>query len=123
MASDSVPTTATLQGFSPPPGATVAIRIEVTAPVNISSFAARQKVSQFVVQEISTQLRGEPPDLLVGERLCWSVPVVLTSPARGVVGRVGEILVDASTGELLADSDTVRRIADESERLAQRSPL
>jgi hypothetical protein len=68
-------------------------------------------------------LRGDPPDLHVGERLCWSVPVVLTSPVRGAVGRVGEILVDASTGELLTDADTVPRISDNAERLAQRSPL
>ena len=95
----------------------------MTAPLNVTAFVARQKVTRFVISEISTQLRGEAPDLNVGERLCWSVPVVLTSPARGSVGRVGEILVDAATGELLADADAVRRIADNAERLAQRSPL
>jgi hypothetical protein len=101
----------------------VAIRIDVTAPVNITPFVARQQVTRFVVQEISSQLRGDPPNLNVGERLCWSVPVVLTSPVRGAVGRVGEILVDAVTGELLADADTVQRIAEYAERLAQRSAL
>jgi hypothetical protein len=114
---------ATLQGLSPPQGATVAIRIDVTAPINITPFVARQQVTRFVVQEISSQLRGDTPDLNVGERLCWSVPVVLTSPARGAVGRVGEIMVDAVTGELLADADTVQRIAEYAERLAQRSAL
>jgi hypothetical protein len=101
----------------------VAIRIDVTAPVNITPFVARQKVSQFVIREISSQLRGDSPDLNVGTRLCWSVPVVLTSPARGVIGRVGKILVDADTGELLADADSVQRIAEHAERLAQRSAL
>lgn len=101
----------------------MAIHIDVTAPINITPYVARQKVTQFVGLEISSQLRGDPPDLNVGTRLRWSVPVVLTSPARGVVGRVGEILVDAATGELLADADTVPRIADNAERLAQRSPL
>jgi hypothetical protein len=114
---------ATLQGLSPPQGATVAIHIDVTAPLNITPFVARQSVTQFVLQEVSSQLRGEPPDLHVGTRLCWSVPVVLTSPARGVVGRVGEILVDASTGEVLANAHTVQRLADNAERLAERSPL
>jgi hypothetical protein len=113
----------TFQGLSPPEGATVAIRIDVTAPVNITPFVARQKVTGFVIREISSQLRGHSPDLNVGERLCWSVPVVLTSPARGLVGRVGEILVDATTGELLTDGETVERIAEHAERLAQRSPL
>jgi hypothetical protein len=112
-----------LQGLAPPLGATVAIRIELTAQVNITPFVAQQKVTQFVIMEISSQLRGATPDLNVGDRLCSSVPVVLTSPARGVVGRVGEILVDATTGEVLADADTVQRITDHAERLAQRSPL
>ena len=105
-----------LQGLSPPQGATLAIRIELTAQANITPFVAQQKVTQFVITEISSQLRGDTPDLNVGERLCWSVPVVLTSPARGNVGRVGEILVDAVTGELLADKDAVQRIADNARR-------
>jgi hypothetical protein len=110
-------------GATLPEGASVAIHIDVTATANVTAFVARQKVTQFVVTEISNQLRGEAPDLIVGDRLTWSVPVVLTSPARGVVGRVGEVEVDANTGELLLDKDGQRRIADNAERLAQRSPL
>jgi hypothetical protein len=112
-----------LQGVSLPQGATLAIRIELTAQANITPFVAQQKVTRFVITEISSQLRGDTPDLHVSERLCWSVPVVLTSPARGNVGRVGEILVDAVTGEVLADADAVQRMAEHAERLAQRSPL
>jgi hypothetical protein len=104
-----------VSGLPMPPGATLDIRIEMTAQVNVTAFVARQKVTQFVVTEISTNLRGETPDLHIGDRLCWSVPVVLTSPARGVVGKVGEILVDATTGEVLADAEAVRRIHEDAE--------
>jgi hypothetical protein len=112
-----------LPGLAPPHGAALAIRIELTAQVNITPFVARQKVTRFVVMEISTQLLADTPELVVGERLCWSVPVVLTSPARGVVGKVGQILVDATTGELLVDEDTVRRMTEDAHHLAERSPL
>lgn len=112
-----------VQGSVVPEGATLAVRIEMTAQVNITPFVARQKVTQLVIMEISSQLRADPPDLHVGERLCWSVPIVLTSPARGVVGRVGEVLVDVTTGEVLADAETMRRIADNAKHLAERSPL
>jgi hypothetical protein len=115
--------TATFQGAALPEGATVSIRIELTAQVNITPFVARQKVTRFVITEISTQLLGETPELSVGERLCWSVPVVLTSPARGIVGKVGDIRVDATTGELLVDEETVPRMTDDARRLAERSPL
>jgi hypothetical protein len=91
--------------------------------VNITPFVARQKVTGFVLQEISDHMRGEQPDLVVGDRLCWAVPVVLTSPIQGVVGKVGEILVDATTGELLVEQDTVQRMSDAADRLAERSSL
>jgi hypothetical protein len=60
--------------------------------------------------------------LIVGKRLCWSVPVLLTFPDRGVVGKVGEILVDAATGELLVDEAAVQRMTEDADRLAERSP-
>ena len=112
-----------LPSLTPPQGASVAIRIELTAQVNITPFVARQKVSGFVILEIGDRLRGDQPELIVGDRLCWSVPVVLTSPSRGVIGKVGEILVDATTGELLVEKDTVQRISDDADRLAERSAL
>ena len=114
---------ANIHAVQVPTGATVDIKIEVTAQINITAFVARQKVTQFVVSEISNQLCGDTPDLHVAERMCWSVPVVLTSPQHGTIGRVGELLVDAQTGELLADAGTVQRIAADAQRLAQRSPL
>ena len=72
---------ANIGGVQVPPGATVDIHIHISAPVNITPFIARQKVAAFVLSEISTQLLADTPVLNVGERLFWSVPVVLTSPA------------------------------------------
>lgn len=112
-----------IQGLQVPEGAKLDINISLSAQANITAFVARQKVTQLVIQEVSTQLRGAAPDLLVGDRLCWSVPVVLTSPAKGDLGRVGEIQVDATTGEILADALVLEGIAQHAELLARRSPL
>ena len=112
-----------LPGVQLPAGAMVDIHVHVSAPVNITAYVARQKVNGFVILEISDHMRGEQPELIVGDRLCWSVPVVLTSPTRGVVGKVGEIRVDATTGELLMEQDTVQRMRDDADRLAERSSL
>jgi hypothetical protein len=114
---------AKISGVQVPSGATVDIHIHITAPVNVTPFVARQRVNTFVISEISTQLLADTPELSVGERLCWSVSVMLTSPARGVVGKVGDILVDAGTGELLVNDELVRRMTDDARRLAERSPL
>lgn len=110
-----------IPGLTPPEGATVAIHIELTARANITPFVARQKATEFVVRDISSQLRGAAPDLHISDRLRWSVPIELTFPDRGVVGCVGELLVDATTGEVVADAATVQRIADHAEQLARRA--
>lgn len=112
-----------IQSAQVPAGATVDINIHLTAPINVTAFVARQKVTQFVMSEISNQLCGDTPDLHVGERLCWSVPVLVTSPQCGTLGRVGEILVDANPGELPADADMIQTIATLAPRLVERFPL
>ena len=112
-----------MHGISPPQGTNSAIDIPLTTQARITPFVARQKVSRFVVTEISTQLLADTPELVVGERPCWAVPVMLTSPSRGIVGKVGDVLVDVTTGELLVDDENVRRITEDARRLAERSPL
>src|SRR5580704_16741812 len=90
-------------GMPLPTESTLDINIRVTQPLNVTSFSARQNVTQYVMQELSTQLGGDTPELLVAERVYWSVPVVFALPGKGVLGRVGTLRVDAGTGELLTD--------------------
>src|SRR5690348_7871691 len=67
-----------LPGMSLPTASTLDINIRVTQPLNVTSFCARQRVTQHVMHELSTQLGGDTPELTVGERVYWSVPVVFT---------------------------------------------
>jgi hypothetical protein len=106
-----------------PAESTLEINIRVTQPLNITSFSARQRVTQYVMLELSSQLCGDTPELTVGERIYWSVPVVFTLPGKGVVGRVGTLQVDAATGELVTDRQAEREMMHHVERLAQRPTL
>lgn len=106
-----------------PTESTLDISIRVTQALNVTSFSARQRVTQYVMQEISTQLGGDTPELTVGERVYWSVPVVFTLPGKGVLGRVGTLRVDAGTGELLTDPQTEQEMRRHGEQLAQRTTL
>src|SRR5262245_36410709 len=110
-----------LPNIALPTPSTVDISIRVTQPLNITSFSAQQRVTQYVMVEISTQLCGDTPELIVGERVWWSVPVVFT--LKGQLGRVGTLRVDAATGELLTDQHTAQELRDHAERLAQRAAL
>src|SRR5438445_6063644 len=99
------------------------ITIRVTQPLHITSFSARQRVTQYVMHELSTQFGGDTPELTVGERVYWSVPVVFTLPGKGVLGRVGTLRVDAGTGELLTNPHTEQEIMHHAQRLAQSAAL
>ena len=97
------------------------INIRVTQPLNVTAFSARQRVTQHVLLELSSQLGGDTPELIVGERVYWSVPVVFTLPGKGVLGRVGSLRVDVSTGELLTDPATEQEMMRHAEQLAHRA--
>lgn len=112
-----------LPGMSLPTESNLDINIRVSQPLNITSFSARQRVTQYVMLELSTQLGGDTPELTVGERVYWSVPVLFTLPGKGVLGRVGTLRVDAGTGELLTDSQTEQEMMEHARQLAQRAPL
>jgi hypothetical protein len=104
-----------------PTESSVDITIRVTQPLNVTAFSARQKVTQYVMQELSTQLGGAAPELTVSERVYWSVPIVFTLPGKGVLGRVGTLRVDAGTGELLTDPQTEQEMMRHAGELAQRT--
>jgi hypothetical protein len=112
-----------LQGMPLPADSVLDINIRVTQPLNVTAFCARQRVTQYVMQELSNLFGGDTPDLTVGERVYWSVPVMFTLPGKGNLGRVGMLRVDAGTGELLTDPQTEQEILRHAEQLAQRAAL
>jgi hypothetical protein len=112
-----------LPGMSLPTASTLDINIHVTQPLNVTSFSARQRVTQHVMHELSTQMGGDTPELTVAERVYWSVPVVFTLPGHGILGRVGTLRVDAGTGELLTDPQSEQEMLRHADQLAQRATL
>ncbi len=98
------------------------VDIKVTADVNISAFAARQKVNSFALSEISYMIHAGEPALVLGERICWRVPLILSLTSRGDVGEVGAIDVDVETGQMHISHQQVVEIEARAQGLATRSP-
>jgi len=98
-----------------PQAGQLAIDIRLSATVNVTEFSAQQKVTGFVADEISTNMHGGQPRLVVGERICWRVPVILSMPPTGDRGEVGAIDVDIETGQLMV----TRALTEEIERRAE----
>lgn len=65
-------------------------------------------------------MHAETPILVTGARVVWQIPVHLTFPSFGDVGRVGFMEVDAITGEIDKCSAILDQIIDNAERLALR---
>lgn len=109
--------------FERPPVGTghVEISVKVTTEINMTAFAARQKVSGFVLSEISNLMHGGTPVLVVSERLYWRVPVILSFPPHGDLGEVGAIDVDVESGEMQVTQALIREIQERAQTLAARS--
>lgn len=99
----------------------LSIHIEAKADMNFSATAARRKVTGFVVDEISTHIRGREPTLIVGERIRWRVPVWLSLPPTGDLGEVGVIEVDVETGQMNITEALIQEITLRAKELAIRN--
>ncbi len=86
------------------------LQIVVAATVNVDAKTARRQVTAWLASEVGNMLVGEMPQLVIGERTLWRVPVVLTSSNAGTVGEVDTVDVDAGSGELLVSEQIHERI-------------
>lgn len=110
--------TATMESL--PKTGRLEVDIKVTADVNISAYAARQKVNSFVLSEISYMMHAGQPALIVSDRIYWHVPIILSLTSQGDVGEVGTIDVDIETGQLHISSEQIAEIEERAKGLAAR---
>ncbi|MBX3058240.1 MAG: hypothetical protein KF770_17395 [Anaerolineae bacterium] len=96
------------------------VDIKVTADINISAYAARQKVNSFVLSEISYMMHAAEPTLVLGDRICWRVPVVLSLASIGNVGEVGTIDVDVESGQMHISPQQITEIEARAQDLVNR---
>lgn len=100
----------------------LSVNIQLSVTVNVTAFSARQKVTGFVADEISTQMHAGEPTLLMKDRIYWHVPIILSLPPTGDRGEVGAIDVDVETGQLQITPELIEAIERHAEYLATSSP-
>ena len=77
------------------------LRFHVVAMLNVTARDARHRVNRQVVAELGTGLVARDPEMVIGDEfIAWRVPIVLSLPELGDLGRVGAIDVDAETGDV-----------------------
>lgn len=77
----------------------------------LSAEAARREANTWLLENVGNLLRADNAELVLGEQLVWRVDIVLTSSARGQIGVVGRLELDAITGEVLADDNFSEQLA------------
>jgi hypothetical protein len=110
--------TVALDSLSRPRSGRLDVDVRLSCEINYTAVAARRRVSGYVASNVSVLMGGEDPTLVLADRIVWRVPVVLTMPGHGVLGRVGEIDVDVETGEILVTEALLTGIKDHAKRLA-----
>ena len=74
--------------------------IRQSVDILVSAKEARDSVNSWLLNEVSYMMGAEEPTLVVGDRVVWRVPAVLTAPHVGHVGMAGAVDVDVQTGNL-----------------------
>jgi hypothetical protein len=108
------------------PGLTGSGHLDITiafhATIAVDAATAQRKVTGWLVSEVGNLLLGSTPSLVINDHSVWRVPVLLTSPERGVVGQVGIVNVDAQTGDVLTNSQLSQELIERAHQLARSAP-
>jgi hypothetical protein len=108
-----------LERYSIPETGAFEIRQRVT--LTISGEQARKLVNHFLLMDVSTMLAAETPDLVIGERTVWRVPVWIGFLHQGRC-KVGALDVDAQTGAILDQEQSVAAIQARATEIAATLP-
>lgn len=91
-----------------PPDSEVEVSIKIHTPLSITRHVAKQKVNLQLALHCGQNFVVEEPELQVGERLVWRVPIWVIHSKKGKVACLGEVRVDAQTGEVLCTREQLR---------------
>ncbi|MBE2198087.1 MAG: hypothetical protein IAE79_05715 [Anaerolinea sp.] len=91
--------------------------------VNITAYTARQQASGYVGSHVSHLMGGGDPTLLLTQgRVVWRVPILFSSPRRGILGQVAHLDIDARTGQMLVSPNFITQIETHAQTLLDSSP-
>jgi len=91
---------------------------ETTSVTQISAYTARQKANVFVLENISNLLLANTPELVqIENKWLWQVPIDITLSGKGRIGRVGEIMIDATYGAVQYDESLIPQITASADQL------
>ncbi len=95
--------------------------VRLSVDITIGAVSAKRQVNAMLATHAGNLLLADEPVLVLADRAVWRVPVDLTAPSMGRLGRVGQVDVDAQSGELLFDDALIEGIRKRATDLAASS--
>ncbi|MEZ4867268.1 MAG: hypothetical protein R3C14_38445 [Caldilineaceae bacterium] len=111
-----------LDQYTLPEKGAVELYLNRSFEIKISAEEARRQVKRWLLNEVSYMLTTQAPTMMVGDRVVWRVPILLTAPHIGHVGTVGAVHVDVESGAMDSSSTCKTALLDEARRLADAMP-
>lgn len=111
-----------LDHYTLPERGLVKLIINQDFEINVTAEEARRQVDRWLFDQVSYMMTTEMPMLVLGERIVWRVPAVLTAPHVGWVGSVGTIDVDVETGQMDSSTDCIAALQQAGIDLGKRLP-
>ena len=102
--------TITLSGEGVQDIQTLNVQIAVEATVHVDAKTARKRATAWLASEVGNMLMAGTPQLVIAQQTIWRLPILLTSSVSGIVGEVGTVDVDATTGEPAVNDELKHRI-------------
>ena len=92
--------------------------------VNITAYTARLQAGSYVGSHVSHLMGGGEPSLLLAQgRVVWRVPILLSSPRRGILGQVASVDIDARTGQLILPAQFIEELESHAQALLDSTSL
>jgi hypothetical protein len=81
--------------------------IEIHTLLQITTTVARQRAACFLLDNLGNMVTpGQPSLRLWPDRVRWKVPVLYGLPGYGLLGQIGELMIDVESGQVLLDEST-----------------
>lgn len=95
-------------------------RLALNESLAITAAIARRKVNVITLERVSNLLLADEPTLISeAGKWIWRVPIDLTFPSHGRVGRVGELDVDTQNGHVSFDDALLEKMRVKADQIAK----
>ena len=114
--------TIVLERYTIPERGVFEINLKQSIDIRVTAEEARRKVNRWLLDYVSYMMHAEAPTLVIGEKVVWRVPAVLTASQVGNVGIAGYVEVDVQNSQMNNTAECKEQITQCARKLVEKLP-